>query len=52
MSMKGQDFMKDPHFHPDTNHWWVDEDAPEWVKEEFEKFMKACEEAEKQGICL
>ena len=52
MAMVGQDFMDSPYFHPDPNHWWVDDDAPEEVKKEFEEFMKACEEAEKKGVFL
>ena len=51
MTMLSMDFMKSPHFHPDANNWWVDDDAPEWVKKEFEEYMKERKESEERGIC-
>ena len=45
-------FFYDPHFHPDPNNWHVDDDAPEWVKKEFEEYMKETEEHESQGIFI
>lgn len=33
-------WMYSPHFHPDTNNWWVDDGAPEDIKKSFNDFME------------
>lgn len=46
-----QDFMEYVNM-SFTNGWSIQEDAPQWAKDEFEKYMKEQQEARENGEML
>lgn len=45
MSQSMPSFWDSPYFVPEPDNWHLTEDAPDDLKEEFEKYMKESEES-------
>ena len=45
-------FFNSPYFVPDPDNWHLKPGAPKEIQEEFEAYMKACQDAEKENSIL